>query len=88
MQTLLVNDVPQILNLGHAKSVFLQIGTQLVLSQALEDLSNMVELFFLDLAKIMMSSRYTTMNELVKGRKMSYINLMKFAGAFFTAQMA
>ena len=46
MHTLLINDVPQILTLGHTKSTFLQIGTQLVLSQSLEDLSNMSEVLF------------------------------------------
>jgi len=34
--------VPQILNLGPTKSAFLEIGTQLMLSQGLEDLPNMV----------------------------------------------
>jgi len=46
MNTLLINYVPQILNLGHTKSAFLQIGTQLVLSKGLKDLSNMVEVLF------------------------------------------
>ena len=32
--------------------------------------------------KIRMSSKYTTTNELVNGRKMSSIGLMKVAGAF------
>ena len=32
--------------------------------------------------KIRMSSKYTTTNELVNGRKMSSISLMKAAGAF------
>ena len=32
--------------------------------------------------KIRMSSKYTTTNELLNGRKMSSINLMKVAGAF------
>ena len=32
--------------------------------------------------KIKMSSKYTTTNELVNGRKMSSISLMKVAGAF------
>ena len=32
--------------------------------------------------KIMMSSKYTTTNELVNGRKMSSISLMKVAQAF------
>jgi len=51
MHALLINDVPQILNLGHAKSAFLHISTQLVLSQGLEDLSNMVEVVFPNLAE-------------------------------------
>ena len=42
----LINNVSQILNLGHAKSVLLQIGTQLVLSQCLEDLSDVVKVLF------------------------------------------
>jgi len=51
MHTILINDIPQILNLGHAKSAFLQIGTQLVLSLGLKDLSNMVEVLFPTLAE-------------------------------------
>jgi hypothetical protein len=43
----LINNVSQMLNLGHAKSAFLQIGTQLVLSQCLEDLLDVVEVLFL-----------------------------------------
>jgi len=46
MHTPLINDVPQILNLGHAKSAFLQIDTQFALSQGLEDLSDMVYVLF------------------------------------------
>lgn len=34
------------------------------------------------LLKMRMLSRYTTTNELVKGHKMSSINLIKVAGAF------
>ena len=41
-----INNVSQILNLGHAKSARLQIGTQLVLLQCLEDLSDVVEVLF------------------------------------------
>ena len=51
MHPLLINNVSQILNLGYAKSAFLQIGTQLVLPQCLEDLSDMVELLFPSLAE-------------------------------------
>jgi hypothetical protein len=51
MHPLLINNVSQILNLGYAKSAFLQIGTQLVLPQCLEDLSDMVEVLFPSLAK-------------------------------------
>ena len=51
MHTLLINDVPQILNLGHTKSAFLQISTQLVLPQLLEDLSDVVEVLFPTLAE-------------------------------------
>jgi hypothetical protein len=51
MHPLLINNVSQILNLGHAKSAFLQIGTQLVLSQCLEDLSDVVEVLFPSLAE-------------------------------------
>ena len=43
MYPTLINNVSQILNLGHAKSAFVQIGTQLVLPQCLEDLSDVVE---------------------------------------------
>ena len=43
IHTPIINDVPQILNLGHTKSAFLQIGTQIVLSQSLEDFLNMVK---------------------------------------------
>jgi len=46
MHPMLINDLPQILNLGHAKSAFLQVSTQLVLLQGLKDLSNMVEVLF------------------------------------------
>jgi len=46
MYTLLLNDVSQILNLGQGKCAFLQVNTQLVLSQGLKDLSNMVEVLF------------------------------------------
>jgi hypothetical protein len=42
----LINNKSQILNLGHAKSAFLQIGTQLVFPQCLEDLSDVVEVLF------------------------------------------
>jgi hypothetical protein len=42
----LINNVSQILNLGHAKSALLQIGTQLVLPQCLEDLSDVVGVLF------------------------------------------
>jgi hypothetical protein len=47
----LINNVSQILNLGHAKGALLQIGTQLVLPQCLEDLSDVVEVFFPSLAE-------------------------------------
>jgi hypothetical protein len=46
MHPLLINNVSQILNLGHAKGAFLQIGTQLVLPQCLEDPSDVVEVLF------------------------------------------
>ena len=36
--------------------------------------------------KIIMSSKYTTTNELVNGHKMSSINLIKVAGAFVNPQ--
>jgi hypothetical protein len=42
----LINNVSQILNLGYAKSAFLQIDTQLVLPQCLEDLLDVVEVLF------------------------------------------
>lgn len=51
MHTPLINDVPQISNLGHYKSSFLEIGTELVLPQGLEDLANMVEVLFPTLVK-------------------------------------
>ena len=37
--------------MGYAKSAFLQISTQLVLPQCLEDLSDMVEVLFPSLAE-------------------------------------
>ena len=46
-----INNVSLILNLGHAKSALLQIGTQLVLPQCLEDLSDVVEVLFPILAE-------------------------------------
>ena len=39
------------MNLGHAKSALLQIGTQLVLSQCLEDFSDVVEVLFTCIAE-------------------------------------
>ena len=51
MYNLLINDVPQILNLGQAKGAFLQVSTQLVLSKGLKDLPNMVEVLFPTLAE-------------------------------------
>ena len=51
MHPLFINNVSQILNLGHAKSAFLQISTQLVLPQLLEDLSDVVEVLFPTLAE-------------------------------------
>ena len=45
------DNVPQIMNLGHAKSVLLQIGTQLVLLQCLEDMLDVVEVLFPSLAE-------------------------------------
>jgi hypothetical protein len=47
----LINNVSQILNLGYEKSAFLQIGTQLVLPQCLEDVLDMVEVLFPSLAE-------------------------------------
>ena len=51
MYPTLINNVSQILNLGHAKNALVQIGTQLVLPQCLEDLSDVVEVIFPTLAK-------------------------------------
>ena len=51
MYPILINNVSQILNLGHAKSALVQIGTQLVLVQHLEDLSDVVEVLFPSLAE-------------------------------------
>ena len=51
MHPLFINNVSQILNLGHAKSAFLQIGTQLVLPQCLENLLDVVEVLFLALVE-------------------------------------
>ena len=47
----LISNVSQILNLGHAKSALLQIGTELVFSECLEDLSDVVEVLFPSLAE-------------------------------------
>ena len=46
MYPILINNVSHILNLGHAKSALVQIGTQLVLPQRLEDLADVVEVLF------------------------------------------
>jgi hypothetical protein len=46
MHPTLINNVSQILNLGHAKIALLQIGTQLVFLQCLGDLSDVVEVLF------------------------------------------
>ena len=51
MYPTLINNVSQILNLGHAKSALVQIGTQLVLLQCLEDLSDVVKVLFPSLAE-------------------------------------
>ena len=51
MYPTVINNVSQILNLGHAKSALVQIGTQLVLLQCLEDLSDVVEVLFPSLAE-------------------------------------
>ena len=46
-----INIVSQILKLGHTKSALLQIDTQIVLSQCLEGLLDMVEVLFPSLAE-------------------------------------
>ena len=46
MHPLLINNVSQILNPGHAKISLLQIGTQIMFSRCLEDLSDVVEVLF------------------------------------------
>ena len=46
-----INNVSQILNVGHAKRALLQIGTQLVLTQCLEDLSDVMKVLFPSLAE-------------------------------------
>jgi hypothetical protein len=46
MHPMLIHNVSQILNLGYAKSSLLQIGTQVVFSQCLEDPSDVVEMLF------------------------------------------
>ena len=46
MYPTLINNLSQILNLVHAKSALVQIETQLVLLQCLEDLSDVVEVLF------------------------------------------
>ena len=51
MHPTLINNVSQILNLGHAKSALVQIGTQMVILQCLEDLSDVVEVLFPSLAE-------------------------------------
>ena len=51
MHTPSIKNVSQILNLGHAKSALLQIGTQLVLPQCLEDLSDVMKVLFPSLAE-------------------------------------
>jgi len=48
---LFINNVSQILNLGHAKSAFLQISTHVVLPQCLDNLSDVVEVLFPTLAE-------------------------------------
>jgi len=87
MHTLLINDVPHILKLGHAKCEFLQIGTQLCVSAGFRGtLPNSYCLWWRYssqlLLKIKMSSKHTTTNALAKGRNMSSINVMKVVGAF------
>jgi hypothetical protein len=51
MHPSLINNLSQILNMGDAKSALLQIGTQLVLLQCLEDQSDVVEVLFPSLAE-------------------------------------
>jgi len=51
MHPKIINNVSQIQKLGHAKSALLQIGTQVVFLQCLEDLSDVVEALFQSLAE-------------------------------------
>lgn len=51
MHTPLINDILEILSLGHTKHEFIQIGTQHVFSQNLEDLQNMAEVLFPNLVE-------------------------------------
>ena len=46
MHTFLINDVTQILDLSHAKGVFLQVGTQFVPLQGLKYLPNVLQVLF------------------------------------------
>jgi len=51
MNPLFINNVSQILNMGHAENEFLQIGTKLVFLQCLDNLSDVLEVLFTNLVE-------------------------------------
>jgi len=51
MHPLFINNLSQILKLGHVESSFLQIGTQIVFLQCLDNMSDVVEVLFPTLAE-------------------------------------
>jgi hypothetical protein len=46
MYSMLINDVAQVMNPVHAEGSFLQVGVELVLSQGVHNLLNMLQVFF------------------------------------------
>jgi hypothetical protein len=45
MYAMLINDVAQVMDLAHAEGEFFQVGVYLVLSQGVQDLLNMLQVF-------------------------------------------
>jgi hypothetical protein len=83
MYAMLINDVPQVMDDVHVEGSFFQVGVYLLLSQGVQKLLNMLQVFGPSLVEIRMSSRYTTTKVLVNGRRISSIILMKVVGSFF-----
>jgi hypothetical protein len=46
MHAMLINDVAQVMNLVHVEGEFFQVGVELVLLQGVQNLLNMLQVFF------------------------------------------